>query len=173
MQAKNTLTTRVSITCGKRGPTALLAFTSQSRMFGSVAEKVVQSPASRWPWQWFCSLFAREFISYVCGPCHPAALALLLSLHCGCWAPCLSLSCRIDSEVLCNFRSTCSLALPVHGLDGTGDGTVPGDSKHSSDPLYRVFVFSQHMLLYCVSCWKSNSILEMAPFLWQVSWCGG
>lgn len=29
---------------------------------------------------------------------------------------------------------------------------VAGDSTHSSDPLYRVFVVSQHMLLYCVSC---------------------
>lgn len=75
------------------------------------------------PWQWLCSLFARQFISYVCGPSHPAALALLLSPHCGCRTPCLSLSCRTDTGVLSNFRSTCSLVLPVRGLDGTGDAT--------------------------------------------------
>lgn len=44
---------------------------------------------------------------------------------------------------------------------------VARDSKNSSDPLYRVFVFSQqHASVLCELL--KISVLEMAEFLWQV-----
>lgn len=162
MQAKTALTTHVSITCGKWGPRALPAFTLQPWMFGSVAEKPEQSPASRWPWQCFCSSVARRFISYERSPSHPAALALLLSPHCAAAGPpVLAPSWRTDTGVLCKPSSTCSLSLC---MVWTAQEMVleAGDSEHSPAPTCRVFAVLRHVLLWLVSCWKANGILKMA-----------
>lgn len=83
MQAKTTLTTHVSITCGKRGPAALLSLCSPECL---VAEKAMQSLASRWPWRWFCPLCKGVHQLWIwssssCGSCTAAKASLWLLDH--------------------------------------------------------------------------------------------